>query len=62
MSTGEEEELRDKVADLERELKASLVREQLGVVLPGVVKKTGRSSKTRKRSSGTESSTPLRQD
>lgn len=39
VSQAEAAELREKIVELERELKASHVREELAVVMPAVVKK-----------------------
>jgi hypothetical protein len=55
LSAAEGEQLSEENVRLERELKASSVREELGMVMPGVLKKTTRRSKPRKRRTGTES-------
>jgi len=39
VSRAEVAELAEKIVDLERQLKASAVKEELGLVMPGVVKK-----------------------
>jgi hypothetical protein len=55
LSAAEGAQLTEEIVRLKRELMAASVREELGIVLPGVLKKTRRPSKPRKRSTGTES-------